>query len=197
MLILRKQAGVTLIELLIGMVIFSLLIAMGAPSFGLWIQSTQTRTAAESILSGLQLARTEAVRHNTKVRFDLTEASGAVTWTVTCVTVTTNCPNDSDNPLHMHSAADGGVNARAGIAVTTATPFSTTLSMGTGLPAGVTFDGLGRIPTANIGDDIARIDVTNAVNANARRLVILVGNGGQIRMCDPLLHLSNNPQGCS
>lgn len=188
----HKQTGVSLIELMIAIVIVSLLMAMGAPAFNLWIQNTQVRTAAESIQNGLQIARTEAVRRNTNVRFSLTDAGGIVSWSVDCVTVTADCPAG----IQTHSGGEGGANARAGIAVATGT-LATPIVAGAGLPAGVTFDGLGRVPTANVGADIARIDVTNTIRADARRMVILVSPGGQTRMCDPALTLATNPQGCA
>lgn len=192
MLIQRKQYGVSLVELMIGIVIVSLLMVMGAPSFGLWMQNTQTRAAAESILNGLQIAHTEAARLNANVRFNLTDAAGSVAWTVTCVTVTTTCPAGN---IQSRGGTEGGDNARAGAAVATGV-LATPLAAGAALPAGVTFNGLGRVPAANIGTDIARIDVTNAVRADARRMVILINSSGQIRMCDPALVLANNPQGC-
>lgn len=194
MLIPRYIDGFSLIELLISIAIFTLLITMGAPSFSQWIQSTQNRTAAESILNGLQLARTEAVRSNNTARFCLTDANGGVTWTVASG-VAAGCPISPATQLYMRDASDGGVNARVGVA-TAAGATGTALSSGTGLPAGVTFDGLGRVLAANVGTDIARIDVTNAVRSDARRLVILIGAGGQIHMCDPQLQLVNTPQGC-
>ena len=49
----------TLIEMLIGLVILGVLMALGVPSFFAWLQSTQVRNAAESIQNGLQLARAE------------------------------------------------------------------------------------------------------------------------------------------
>lgn len=195
----HNQYGVTLIELMIAVVIAAMLLMLGAPSFSLWIQSTQTRTAAESILNGLQLARTEAVRHNTNVRFSLTDATGAVAWTVGCVVVTNDCPAE----IQSRSSSEGGTNARVGIDVTAlpspipAGYFNAALAAGAGMPAGVTFDGLGRVPIANIGTDISRIDVVNAAAANAQRMVIVVGTAGQARMCNPDLALASNPQGCS
>lgn len=194
MLIPRKQGGVSLIELMIGIVIFSFLMVLGAPSFSLWMQNTQTRSAAESIQNGLQIARTEAVRRNANVRLSLTDASGRVAWSVDCVNVTADCPAG----IQTRSGGEGGANARAGISVDVAIPaIGTAITAGTGLPAGVTFDGLGRIPTANAGVDIARVDVTNSVRADARRMVILISTGGQTRMCDPAIALATNPQGCS
>lgn len=194
MLIPCKQCGVSLIELMIGIVIVAFLMVMGAPSFSLWMQNTQTRNAAESIQNGLQIARTEAVRRNANVRFSLTDAGGTVIWSVDCVNVTADCPA----AIQTRSGGEGGSNARAGISVDEAIPvIGTAIAAGTGLPEGVTFNGLGRIPTANIGADIARVDVTNAVRADARRMVILISTGGQTRMCDPAIALATNPQGCS
>ncbi|MDD3884200.1 MAG: GspH/FimT family protein [Gallionella sp.] len=187
----QTQAGLNLIELIIAIAIISMLLAMGAPAFNLWIQNTQTRTAAESILNGMQIARQEAVRRNTKVRFNLTDAAGGVAWSVDCVTVTSTCPAG----IQSRSGSEGGSNARAGTGTVTGT-LAVPLTAGAGLPAGVTFDGFGRVPSANVGTDIARVDVTNAANSSARRMVILVSTGGQTRMCDPVVPLASNPQGC-
>lgn len=195
----NRQAGVSLIELMIGLAIIAILLSAGLPAFTLWIQNTQNRTAAESVLAALQLARAEAVRRNTEVRFDLTDGTGVVAWNVGCVTVTADCPAT----IQSRASGEGGDNARAGI--DTAVPptpipsnfYSAAIASGTGLPAGVTFNGMGRMPTANVGADITRIDITNAVESSARRLVLIIGIGGQIRMCDPALPLASNPQGCA
>lgn len=191
------QRGVTLIELMIGISIVSILLAMGVPSFSLWIQNTQNRTAAESILNGLQLARNEAVKRNAIVRFSLTDATGLVTWTVGCVNVTAECPAT----IQSRPAAEGSVNARVGVnmdVIPVPTPvgyFGTAIAAGTGLDAGVSFDSFGRL--LNPGDDITRIDITNALTNDARRYVVTIGSGGIIRMCDPSLTFADNPQGCS
>jgi type IV fimbrial biogenesis protein FimT len=133
------------------------------------------------------------------VRFSLTDATGGVTWTVGCVTVTANCPAT----IQSRSGNEGGSAARAGIATTAlATPipanfFTTALTAGAGLPAGVTFNGLGRVPTANAGADITYVDITLPANANARRMIIMIGTGGRLRMCDPSTQLSaTDPRHC-
>lgn len=195
-----EQEGVSLIELMIGLAVLAILISAGMPSFSLWIQNMQNRTAAESILNGVQLARTEAARRNANVRFDLTDATGLVAWTVGCVSVTANCPA----AIQRRSGNEGTGNARVGVSATAipspapTTQFNTAIAGGVGgLPAGVTFDGLGRVPSANTGTDITRIDITNASAASARRVVVTISPVGAIRMCDPALALSANPQGCS
>lgn len=199
MLTIRRSRGVTLVELVIGIAIVGMLLIMGLPSFGTWLQNSQIRTAAESIQNGLQLARAEAVRRNATVRFDLTDAGGAASWSVGCVSVTATCPY----PIQSKSGAEGTGNARVGIGTTTppspvpATQYDAALAAGAGLAAGVSFNSMGRVPAANIGTDITRIDITNAASSTARRLVLVVSSGGLIRLCDPALSLASNPQGCS
>lgn len=193
------QTGVTLIELMVSVAILMLAFVWGLPSFSLWLQSVQVRTAAESIQNGMHLARTEAVKRNAVVRFSLTNSSGLVAWTVGCATATAGCPAEIQKRL----AAEGTPNARVGASVAAvaspapANAYGTALTAGAALPAGVSFDGMGRVPAANVGADITRVDVVNAANASARRLVVTINAFGLIRMCDPAVSLSANPVGCS
>lgn len=188
------QAGLTLIEMAIGLVIIAILMALAAPSFRDWIHNIQIRGAAESIQNGLQLARAEAVRRNASVRFNLNATSGIADWEI-CATPNTPCPQA--DIIQSKPGSEGTGSARAGISTGSATPFSTTLASGDGLPAGITFNSIGRVPTANVGNDIARIDLTSATCTSARRLVVTVSPGGSIRMCDPLIKLADNALGCS
>lgn len=200
----RGQQGVTLLELMLGLVLMAALLAMGVPSFSSWIRDTHNRTAAESVLNGLQLARNEAVRRNTLVRFSLTDAGGKVSWNVGCVNSSATCPAT----IQSRAASEGSDQARIGIstdAIASPVPagqFDTPLAAGSGIStsapgSGVTFNGFGRVPNANVGDDITRADFTNSVSSSARRYVVLVGTGGQIRMCDPKRSFPADPQGCS
>ncbi|HEU0187716.1 MAG TPA: GspH/FimT family pseudopilin [Gallionellaceae bacterium] len=167
------QRGFTLIELLIGVVILAILFAAAAPSFRSWIQNAQVRTAADSISSGLQLARAEAVRRNTFVQFSL---SGPLsTWSLGCVTPSTTCPS----VIQSRSGAEGTSNAV--VTVDNAT---------------VVFNGLGR---ANV---VMNVNITNPTGGDCqiasgptRCLNVIVSTGGQVRMCDPALP-SSDPQGC-
>ena len=65
------QRGFTIIEVMISLVVIGVLLALGAPGFIEWLQNQQIRAAAEATLNGLQVARGEAVRRNTPVRFQL------------------------------------------------------------------------------------------------------------------------------
>lgn len=198
-LLMRKQNGVTLIELLVAISVLGILLGLAMPSFSRMIQDAQNRTAAESVLNGLQLARTEALRRSTQVRFSLTDADGKVAWTVGCVNANL-CPAE----IQKRVPEEGGGNARVGV-TTDALPrplkpdtFAGVLAAGAGLDktAVVTFDSFGRVSAA-AGTEISRIDVTNAKASYARRYVVTVGSGGQVRMCDPDSKLNGTPQGCT
>lgn len=174
MLSITNIRGMTLLELMIGIVIVALLMVTAAPSYTAWMYNSQIRTAAESILNGLQLTRAEAVRRNENVQFRFT-ALPSSNWTVSVVSGAAE--------IQTRSGAEGS--ARASIATTP------------GLATTVTFNGLGRVtPNAGTSATLTMAQVTTAL-AGTRKLNVVVG-GGMLRMCDPDLALpAANPQSCS
>ena len=201
MLIRFFQRGVTLIELMIGLAIVALVLFVAVPSFGIFLQNSQIRNAAGSVLDGLQLARNEAIRRNSPVRFQFvsnltsgcTLSTTSLAWVVSQADPTGACdaaPSDdpvSGQPLivQSRSATEGTSNARL-----TITGGST-----------VVFTGLGRV----LGAGITQVDVTNTsgacqyvdpTNGKMRCMRILVSTGGQARMCDPQVTAANDPRKC-
>lgn len=75
-----EQSGVTLVELVIALAILAIIATLALPSFQTMIQNQRLRTATESLLNGLQLARAEAIRRNARVRFVMDAAGPG--WTV-------------------------------------------------------------------------------------------------------------------
>ena len=71
----HKQYGVSLIEIMIGLAILGISMAWAMPSYSVWMQNTQIRNMAESIVQGLQQARSEAIKRNRYVEFVLTTQS--------------------------------------------------------------------------------------------------------------------------
>jgi type IV fimbrial biogenesis protein FimT len=195
----RRQQGVTLIEMMAGIAMLAVLLAMGVPSFIGWIQDVQIRTAAESVLNGMQAARAEAVRRNAVVRFTLTDQNGQVGWRIDCPNVTADCPGT----LQTRVAEEGGRQAMVTVTddvIPQPAPagyFQPAIQNVGTLPAEINFDGLGRVYTPPVGTFFTRADITNLTNAAARRYVVLVGVGGQIRMCDPKFNFATDPRGCS
>lgn len=190
MLSMRKPSGITLVEVLVSLVVMSCLLLVGTPSFTRWIQETQLRAAAESIRTGLQLARGEAVRRNQPVRFLLNGAGGLVEWQVGCRVPGAACPAR----IGTQAGGEFGRNARAAATdiAADAAKYSLALVPGSGLPFSVEFDGLGAV----VGGNGGRIDVSNAALQPSPRLCIVVGGNGLIRLCNPDLSRATNPQGC-
>ena len=217
-----RQKGVTLIEIMVGVVILGILFALAAPSFRNWIQGSQIRTLATSIVDGLQIAKNEAVHRNKPVNFYLTsDLSATCVLTQSGVAAATSwivSRTDPTNPAACNAAASD-----------TLAPFIIQSHYGAeGAPNtqvvadanSVSFDGLGRANSAIVGNTAMTINVSNptggscdcpaaaagcgypaaiafAASGPMRCMRVVVTTGGQIRMCDPALPAyPNDPQGC-
>ncbi len=173
-----RQSGVTLIEMMIAIALIALLMLVALPNFSVWLANLRVRTVAESITSGLQLARIEATKRNASVRFHLDSATGGG-WTVLVV--------DGGAVIESKAGSQGG---------------TATVTLAPNSDESVGFSSLGqRIkPTAASGDMTVSItnpgsgDCQNAGGA-VRCLNIQVPAGGQVRMCDPS-RPDTDPQAC-
>ncbi|HUW38551.1 MAG TPA: GspH/FimT family pseudopilin [Rhodocyclaceae bacterium] len=193
----RRQSGMTLIELMTGLVITGLLLLIAAPAFTTFIQNNQIRTAAESILGGLQLARAEAIKGNTLALFSLTTSiddgcavsPAGPDWAVSSSDPTAACGSGAQ--VIRKQAADGTANA-----VVAATQNTVAAS------GQIVFNGFGRVTPVQSYD--IDIDVTNPAGGNCgtgasdmRCLRVVVSPAGMIRLCDPSVAYSlSNSQGC-
>lgn len=59
--------GVTLIELLVALSVFSILLTVGVPSFSQFTTSTRLSSYANTLFSHMALARSEAIKRNARV----------------------------------------------------------------------------------------------------------------------------------
>lgn len=201
----HSQHGVTLIELMVGIVIVGILFVMGVPAYSGWIQNQQIRTATESILNGMQLTRSEAVKNNAQARIVLCNANSSPStssWEVLAVSATAPAPTASvacagANPGSNAAARDIRVQERSGLEGSKAAQITVTPNDATT----VTFNSLGRVWTNAAGNNadgsapITQIDVTTPTGS--RPLRITVGRGGNIKMCDPSpLLAATDPRHC-
>jgi type IV fimbrial biogenesis protein FimT len=69
----RRRSGFTLIELLVGMTILAIVLGLGAPAMGTYLQNSKLAAATASLYAGVQAARTEAIRRNIQAQFVLTD----------------------------------------------------------------------------------------------------------------------------
>lgn len=177
----QKQRGVTLIELLIGIVILGILVGLAVPSFQDWMKNAQIRNAADATLNGLQLARTEAIARNALVQFRFNNTTyGWQVWNF-----------NGKVEIRAWSPQQGARN-------TMITSNSNTSK--------VTFDGLGRrvanpveAPATTPEATLTQLEVTVATGATAatRNLRITISDAGSVRMCDPnVSNTTGDPRAC-
>ena len=190
--------GFTLIELMIGIAVLGIVLMVGLPSLARWMQNTQIRTHAEAIHAGLQLARAEALRRNTQVRFQLFDTVTAAcaasltgkSWVVSLADAAGQCNTaPSDTGAQIIQKKDG----TEGAANTAVAATGGTL---------VTFNGLGRVANAGAMTQVAITNPTGGACKTAagdepmRCLQIRITSGGQMRLCDPAVTAANDPRRC-
>ena len=181
-----KTRGLTLIEMIIGIAILSVLMALAIPNFSAWIENMKIRGTAETLLSGLQLARAEALKGNAAVSFSLHD-------------VAESC--DTGNEPLRHWVVNRGIACSMDAA--------SLVSVFNGKPTGdktlidttsthFVFNGLGRqiAPGSNTSIDIKGGSSCASDGGTARCLRIAISTGGGIRLCDPALP-TTDAQACS
>jgi type IV fimbrial biogenesis protein FimT len=178
-----RAHGFTLVELIVTIALVALVLVMGLPAFMNMMTNLRVRTVADSVLAGVQVARTEALKRNRNLAFRLDAATGGA-WTVGEV----DAANVIVTTLQSRSAGDGGTSS------VSMTPIGTTQ---------VVFSNLGRrvLPTP-AAVDIMAIDVTNPTvgtceldGGRVRCLRVTVAIGGEVRLCDPK-RPAGDPQAC-
>jgi len=195
-----RQLGFTIVELMVGIVVLAILLAIGGPSFATWLQNSQIRNMSEGLKDGLQLARAEAVRRNALVRFELVDsltASCALTksganWIVSMDGAVGKCNStnmaDAAAPaaprvIQSRPAGDGSRNAEV-----------------SSTDASVIFNGLGRMvsPAADVAIDVSNPGGGSCLkdSGQMRCLRVVVGVGGQVKMCDARSSFTGTSEGC-
>jgi type IV fimbrial biogenesis protein FimT len=168
MLLRRKRAGFTLIELVVVVAIIGILASLAFPSYSQMIQNAKIKAAAESIQNGLQLARAEAVKRTDSA------------WTVCVAPATAGaCPNPDDASTVQSRGLGEGASTDIDVVASTAGPY--------------VFNSLGvSAPTA-----LFDIDNTALSNDDSRDLRVILSVGGSIKMCDPALSAKgSDPRRC-
>ena len=86
-----RAAGFTLVELLIGLVILSILVAIAAPSFSTALAQQRLRQASNELRSTVAVARSEAVKRNAEVELRARSGGWSTGWCVQSDSAANNC----------------------------------------------------------------------------------------------------------
>jgi type IV fimbrial biogenesis protein FimT len=171
----KKSSGVTLIELIVGIAIISIITSIAIPSFRSMLLNSQIRNAAESVANGLQKARGEAVARNTNVTFVLAAAAAGSfsSWSINV--------ESPASTIASRDSSEGSANVTRTVLPAAATT--------------VTFNNLGGVvPNADTSATLTQIDFSAV--GGSRNMRITIGGGGNTRMCDPNLASGSSPRAC-
>jgi type IV fimbrial biogenesis protein FimT len=177
-----KQSGFTLIEFVIVIAIIFILASFAIPGYQQMTQNAMIRTATDSILNGIQMARAEAVKRNTNVQFDF-RGTNISDWTI-CVSpaVAGNCPATDDATTIQSRRSGDGSSTNVTINASNAGPY--------------VFNGYGVMVSPSTTNALT-INIGNSALSGSRDLRIIVGAGGSTKSCDPALDPSgSDPRKC-
>lgn len=190
-----QPGGYTLIEVLVGIAILGILLAVGVPNMTQWIVANKARAASEFYLDGLSMARRQAVVHNARSRFVIMAGTnGQYDWQVDLCFPAPGvpCTDDTGNWSTTAAAAAGDPEGAAG--------FRSVLRAATSLPpsnilvpavapagaASIYFTELGWVDTS-IPDRLSllRLDPSAALSGDVRAAAVAVTLAGMAAKCDP------------
>jgi len=188
-----RSRGFTIVELLVTITVLGIVLMLGLPNMSAWLQNTQIRTSAEAMVSGLQLARTEALRRNRQARFNVVDtldagcnliATGG-SWVVSMADPSGKCdvePSDIDDPFIVQKRSGQDSSQNVAVSATSNT---------------VLFNGLG---SAGAPVQFALTNPSGGTcqqsGGTMRCLQINVSASGSVRMCDPAVGDLTDPRKC-
>jgi len=166
MLIARSSRGFSLIELMVAITLLAFLLLLGLPTFTTMISNLRVRSVSDSVLSGIQSARMEALKRNASIVFELDPVTGVGGgWKVYPT------GNNAD-VLHSKAGSEGG---------------AVQVAMDTGAPNAT---GVLDVDVSNPG-----VGSCEDMGGSVRCLRVTVSLGGGTRLCDPN-RTTGDPQAC-
>lgn len=102
------QQGFSLVELLMGLAIGAIVLSLVSPAFATLMESNHRQQAAESLISGIRTARTQAITRNQSVVIHGIDGDWSRGWRI-ILDVSGKGAEDSSNPLLIEHASDGRI----------------------------------------------------------------------------------------
>jgi type IV fimbrial biogenesis protein FimT len=199
----RRERGVSLIELMIGLALLAFILMMGVPAFGSFLQNQKLREAATTTAAEASYARAEAIRLNSTVELVLTEDEPDA-GTFTGVAASTSGRNLLVRGF-VYNPTTGQPDMRMlavklqreGSGQTDPDAPGVRMASTTGL---VTFTPLGGTTLA--ADETIQITNTaggecKSAGGTMRCLNVVITRGGQIRLCDPTVTTAGDTRACN
>lgn len=196
---LPAQRGITLVEVLIGLAIAGLLMALGLPAFQTLLANNKVRNTADAIQAGLQVARAEAIKQNLAVEFLLFGDTDYAPSQAGAVTANTSGPHWLVRVFNAATASYTHIDWRNGFegsAQSESVGGSVTTTIAATYPTGLTPSNvitfrslggtsLGGAATFDVSNPSAGVCNTSSTPGPIRCLRVVVTVAGQVRVCDP------------
>lgn len=181
---------------MIAVALLSILLLLGIPAFGTYLQNAKLRSGAENFFAGVQLARAEAVRRNASVQIVLTTDYPDVGAADT-TNLSATAPNWLVRVQDPTTLAFTFIEGKAGTEGAGQAAGATAWVQIAGSVSSITFNGFGRASTAATFAFSGPADGPACAPAGAMRcLNIAVSLGGQARMCDPAVTAVGDSRAC-
>lgn len=148
------QSGFTLIELLVTIAVIVIMATIAVPNFRGLIERNQLSADFNHMLSGINFARSEAVKRRTNVSVDISDADGANPWKL----VVEAGASGAESTVRVIQGRDTSVSV---------TPF------------GVGFNALGRRASCSDGDETDAIECSLEMK-NTRSAKLFIEASGNI-----------------
>lgn len=187
--------GFTLVEVMVGLTIVGIVLAIGTPSFAIYLHGAKLASSAKSYLSGVQLARAEAIRRNLPVQFVLTDTPVATANIQNAAVLSVSGQNwlvRVFNPttavfdlIEAKSALEGSYSSSG----TAPVQIAGTATLPAVFNGSISFNGFGGTTTSGV----YALDLQNpsggacAPAGPMRCPRIRVSAGGQALLCDPIV----------
>ena len=199
----KHQRGFSMVEVVVTIAVLAVLMAAVTPSAAGLVANLRLRSAAEAVMTGLQKARSEAIKSNQIVTLWLMSANSAGALDSTCALSGTSSSwvVSYDDPSGSCDSVPSTITSPRIVQINSAGPSSSGLAVSALNSAGaastqVGFNGYGRRPDGVAATDISTIDFTSSTSGT-RRLRIQVSSVGGVRMCDRDVTVTTDPRYCT
>jgi type IV fimbrial biogenesis protein FimT len=198
-----RNGGYSMVEVLVTIAVLAVLLAAVTPSAAGLIANLRLRGAAEAVMTGLQKARSEAIKSNQIVTFWLVSASTTAALDKTCALSATSSSwvVSYDNPAGFCDSDPSTTTMPRIVQINNTGPSSSNLVVSAldadgNASTQASFNGFGRKPDAATRLDISTIDFSSNTSGT-KRLRVQVSLIGGVRMCDPDVTATADPRYCT